>query len=428
MATTPSLVAHDRPGPFAFALDENDVPHIAYVVQWPERRKRQLVHARPRTPADSAHPPGAYYRDEDTMLERCATMIASELGEARAPGKVGAAHRWCGPDSSLALPTLAELTVRCDARDASACLVAGFRAGKPPTLMSLEMADCRASSSAKACFGSANLVGARAEWLSAGDDRPMALKYLDKACALGSKAACAVVGWNEQEPARSIEMFGRACSAELPTACAALLLKLREAADRTQLTHVRTVLATACGSSDKPDACNSLAYMEEVGLGGKKRAADAMRHHLRACELGSVRSCARILTGPRSPPRPPASLDKEAFRDQMSTNCTVPRKEVRSATSTCGVPHERNTNRWARSRTRRRAVSSPDAMSAATSWAPPRTTRLLQATKPESSESAKTLNSRAKLAERTRLELAASGVTGRRYNQLNYRSRTADFQ
>ena len=36
-------------------------------------------------------------------------------------------------------------------------------------------------------------------------------------------------------------------------------------------------------------------------------------------------------------------------------------------------------------------------------------------------------NHKGKLAERTGLEPAASGVTGRRYNQLNYRSRIVRF-
>lgn len=348
----PTLVARDRPERISLTVDEKDVPHIAYVVMWPDSRERQLVHARPRTASDAAAP-GAYFTDEDTLLKNCATVIAERLGEARELERSQRAHRSCGRHAKPELPSLDALGAKCEAGDVNACLVAGTGSGKLEGLVSMDIALCPEERKGETCFSERSARQVIASWLNAGDDKAIALKYFERACVLGSRAACGLVAVNLKDEEHANDLLALACTPALPVACSALVVKLRKtpAAARKQLAQVRTTLATSCSTTEKPDACNALAYLEEAGLGGKAHRTDALRHHLRACELGSARSCIRLLTGPFSRPRPPRQLDAERFHELLLETCTDERDEdaclaLATALGTgWGVPRDREAAR-----------------------------------------------------------------------------------
>lgn len=326
------LVARDQTERIALQLDDTNAPHLAYVATWPDERNLHLIHARIRTPAERDLPSGTYHQDESTLLQSCATLVTGQIGEAHGHREHQRADRWCGPNANPSWPTKERLGSLCVAGDINACLLEGTRAGKLKVLLSAELARdvCATGKQKDRCFASFKNKEPLAGWLDRGSDDSSAMKRFEKACALGSKAACMLFAFDGSNTRDArIDLFASACGPEFPIACAALLIEVNEKPDSAKavLPPVRSSLTKACTSSEKPEACNALAYMEEAGLGGAVRVADAVRHHVRACDLGSVLSCVRLLTGPFGRQRPPRKLDPEKFEDHLSNRCSA-RDEV----------------------------------------------------------------------------------------------------
>lgn len=322
------LVSLDRPERIALAVGEENRPHLAYVVRWPEERKNHLMHVRMRTLAERTQPSGTYIKDEALQLKSCATLIAGEIGEVHGTIEHQRAVRWCDFRANPSFPTKEHLIARCKSGDVDACLVEGTLAGQLKVRSNLELAHdvCESGNKRERCFATFEVKAPLAGWFRKRNDDAEALKLFEKACALGSKAACVLFATSEQGPQQSsVDLLASACSQEIPIACAAFLIATEDNAEPAKgvLSRVRGSLTKACSGGEKPEGCNALAYMEEGGLGGAVRLADAVRHHLRACELGSVLSCVRLLTGPFGRPRPPKTLDQERFEELLSTPCSA---------------------------------------------------------------------------------------------------------
>src|SRR5690606_10227927 len=91
---------------------------------------------------------------------------------------------------------------------------------------------------------------------------------------------------------------------------------------------LRSKFAALCPKSSAPTACNALAYIEEIGLKGKPNMAAALKHHLRACALGSASSCIRLLTRRSGRPRAPRGIDPEVLEERISFRCENARDEA----------------------------------------------------------------------------------------------------
>jgi hypothetical protein len=319
-----TIVARDFTEQVAITLDADGRPKLAYVAMGPEERRFDLIYARLRSAKERDLPPRHYARDSSVQLDSCAIRIANQLGEAQDPAMAQRADRWCGPMFPPdELPPLGALVESCDNGVREACMVAGSRAGALAITSGIEIAMECTTPTKQGCVRSfTNTVGI-ANWLGHGPDDAGALKLFGKACRFGSRPACAVIGTYENDPRQAAELFADACSPELPLACAAALAKLdgTRASSRPMFDRIRKALAAACDSSTIAEACNALAYMEEAALGGP-RSAEAQTHHARACELGSVTSCTRLLVGPFARMNAPGQLDKRRFEESLSNSCT----------------------------------------------------------------------------------------------------------
>jgi TPR repeat protein len=156
----------------------------------------------------------------------------------------------------------------------------------------------------------------------AGSDEDRAKRLFGRACELGLAAAC--VHMVTLKTGDDFAAYAKWCTATLPIACA---VAVHVAGSADDLRPLRAALAEACKTSPRAYACNALAYLEETGRGGGKRPDEALRHHLRACQLYSVASCDRLLLGPFGQPAAPKGLDADRFATELATDCDEPQGE-----------------------------------------------------------------------------------------------------
>ena len=318
-----TVVARDRTERISLVLDAHDQPHLAYVATWPAERRLHLIHARLRSTDERAIE--RYAIDETRLLQSCAMVIAAEVGEAQDAAVHAGARRWCRTQAASSLPPRDQLVARCQAGEVDACLVEAARSAPLKVVTRLELAHdvCRGEKASGTCLTTFDEAGELAPWMPKQRDIGAAITLLDRACSLGSRPACTLLASNATDArAASLDVLTKACDARLPIACSALLKRGdRQVGTAPGLATVRTSLRNACMDGETVEACNALAFMEEAGLGGPRKAADAIRHHAQACERGAALSCIGLLTS-RTPPRPAPNFEPDRLEELLSTRCS----------------------------------------------------------------------------------------------------------
>jgi len=291
----------------ALVIDAEGAPHLAYFHNSNGDRPGILVYVRARKAGDVAD---AWLWDTDAVVAACAEQLAVDLGRVEDPdvAKRGRAERLCSAWDRVT-PSIAQLETRCMAGDANACVVsATLLADKSSAYERYELfaTPCRQTR----CFTThREMLSSTFTAPAPAPDAARSRTLYAKACELGVGVGCLLS-----------DQAAKACSARLPMACAAALGGTTQL-DRATMKAMRAELEKACAYQSPterryPEACNSLAFMEDTGDGGRKNAAAAKTHHTRACLDGSALSCAKIVGGAK-----PKGLTAEAFTETMQRRC-----------------------------------------------------------------------------------------------------------
>ncbi len=242
---------------------------------------------------------------------------------------------------------------------------------------------------AEACIDAANAQG----FTSPGQRRLGALRFLDRACERGIPAACTDAGaiyYNATSPplrdrARAARLFSRACDGRVKEGCRNLGLYHQD--ERNDHPAARRAFARACELGDDEGcglqgvlmcvddgvsahaaavpllnrgcgggngaSCYNVGVAERDGVGGPqgpRRPADAVRHFLRACELGFSRGCSNAgvmyflgAEGVALDRERGATLLRRACAEALPESCAGLGEELLGGTNIAANPAEADT-------------------------------------------------------------------------------------
>lgn len=295
------VAAADAEVGIAIAIDAGGQPVIAYGSQQQQTLNQTLRYARKRTAADTRD----VVEDVGPMVGGCGDLVSDEL--ANVTRENARANRLCAAMKTRPAAEL-ELATRCKT-DARACLVklvlaGGKRAREHFETFEITFQKCGKGQRCNSTYHDRAQVGQLLQ-PSSKSDGPEGQDDLRAACALGNKAACTQAALVEKPD--DVDALVAQCTADAPLACALALRDKRAA----KLPAVRTALETSCKTAPSALACNALAFVEE------EAGRSAQKLHVRACNLGSAMSCAKIVGKVPAP----KGLDADRLVDLLGPRC-----------------------------------------------------------------------------------------------------------